>query len=292
LDEANVSWGEYPKGFWASEWYKNFENTTDKRKELTWRNRFGDVGGSTGPAVYNFYSSTEEVLRAYTGENQWTGWDFGLYSWAKQEKFKGKDYSLSGAAGGSSPYCGWGVNIPEQRSGEWPYTQEIPFYVTIKFSTVPATIPFTEDMLLWYLKLMTPAELGEPSNYNLVANPFFCKKPAALFEAGGSAYVDSLASSQTELASDWSAVNVKVKDWLLAKAFPALTLPMGANPCGKFGLLNNNIDMSTQLKPDNENWPDNRIENGVEFWYHSDYKDLAYPYVYKFYGKIVELINE
>ena len=84
--------------------------------------------------------------------------------------------------------------------------------------------------------------------------------------------------------------DVEVRDWLLAKAFPSLTLPMGANPCSGENWKNNNFNMSVEFKPDSGAWPTNRQEaiNGVmvDTWKHSDYKDVAYTYVFKFYDKI------
>jgi hypothetical protein len=37
---------------------------------------------------------------------------------------------------------------------------------------------------------------------------------------------------------------VKIKDWLLAEAFPATTLPMGANENGALTIDGQNINMS------------------------------------------------
>lgn len=48
----------------ASEWHELFP-INDNRSQLTWRNRLAKVVSVTGQQVYNFFSSTEEVLRTY-----------------------------------------------------------------------------------------------------------------------------------------------------------------------------------------------------------------------------------
>lgn len=87
---------------------------------------------------------------------------------------------------------------------------------------------------------------------------------------------------------------VTVKDWLLAEAFPATTLPMGAN---RYTFLEaNNIDMSG-VKDNNGGccktsevlWPRNSKYIDQKEWRHSDYKDIAYQHVYGFYNRIHKL---
>lgn len=36
-----------------------------------------------------------------------------------------------------------------------------------------------------------------------------------------------------------------------------------------------------------DEWPEGRIINGEKVWHHSDIKNLAYFYVYKFYDEII-----
>jgi probable HAF family extracellular repeat protein len=92
----------------ASEWYLNPAFPSgDARKTLTWRDRLSRVGANT----YNFFSSTEDVLRKHEGdpgvedvvEVALTG---GRYSWALQEKLKGRQVSVSVGHIGST-YGGW-----------------------------------------------------------------------------------------------------------------------------------------------------------------------------------------
>ena len=52
-------------GLYASQWHTLFD-ATDSRHELTWQNRLDQVAGGN---MYNFYSATEDVLRAYEDDN-------------------------------------------------------------------------------------------------------------------------------------------------------------------------------------------------------------------------------
>ena len=89
---------------------------------------------------------------------------------------------------------------------------------------------------------------------------------------------------------------VTVREFLLAEAFPATTLPMGANECSTPG-IKENINMSMTLKANEDNWPDGgRYEtvNAIKgkSWWHSDYKDVPYQFTYPFYKKITEQIKK
>ena len=93
-----------------------------------------------------------------------------------------------------------------------------------------------------------------------------------------------------------------MREWLLCNAFPATTLPMGANPLT--GLGNKNIDMSAVAIPDGKggftggckineaHWPrDDDFIKGNKDWHHSDYKDVPYLFTYPFYQKIIKEIK-
>ena len=93
-----------------------------------------------------------------------------------------------------------------------------------------------------------------------------------------------------------------MKEWLLAEAFPATTLPMGANENMAFrSIEEQNIDMSGDssdpqiecCKTSEALWPrkDTYIPN-VGDWKHSDYKDVSYQHVFEFYKKIKTLTQQ
>ena len=255
----------------ASEWYKLFNDTNDHRKELTWRGRFANVGdGVNGTEVFNFYSGTEEVLRKYEGNSVVLEGGTQFYCWVKQEKFKGTGNFLAGLAGGSNDFCGWGFNmLDNDEDGS-------PLYYNLNEDEKP------------YVK--QPDELSLDS-YDLVHQPFFKPYPRELFQDGASHLINATIESQPEICAEWIVKNATVRDWLLAKAFPALTLPMGANPNNAENWKKNNFDMLPSFATSQARWPRTETEEGREkpVWFHSDYKDIAYQHVHKFYEKIVDL---
>jgi hypothetical protein len=284
----------------ASEWYKLFlipdpddpgklmVDPNENRGTLTWRNR---LSRAVSDRVYNFHSSTEDVLRRYPDDNvlfDGNGWSLealAISSWVKQEKFKGRRSILNPAddvAGVSSNYCGWSF------SGDW-------------------------QKGLIIKRLYTPEEArDEISDDQLRSKPFFALDNRHLFPNPQSLLDPSLAElaspTGSVFVSQWVSetgltkyykdnlqahAKVKVRDWLLAEAFPATTLPMGANRNNVFqDVENQNIDMSRDrdngcCKTSEGLWPDDRKGE----WKHSDYKDISYQHVYEFYGKIKELID-
>jgi pimeloyl-ACP methyl ester carboxylesterase len=274
-DHDDTPWSNYAgeyKTLWASEWYRQFDGTPDHRNELSWRDRLVNVGATAGPEVYNFYSRTEEVLREYPGNSYVKG--FGTYAWVKQEKFKGTEYWLGGVGGASSDFCGWGFNLDDtDENGDGLY--------------------YNKDAFL-FKTMKTTWELGDIGSFDLIHHPFFTKNPVELFEDAGSDFVDANVGDQPVIREEWNVLgDVKVRDWLLAKAFPALTLPMGANPNNAEGWRRNNFDLSagSVFKTDSDRWPRTELTGEIRtpVWYHSDYKDITYQHVYKFYDKIVEL---
>ncbi len=117
---VHSEWAPYTNTLWASDWYQLFP-TNDYRSQLTWRNRLSNLGAAQ---VYNFYSSGEEVLRTFpdtppslswavsetlvyvAGSILWpsaSGLIPGTYTWAWQEKLKGRcpwDFIIGSSHGG------------------------------------------------------------------------------------------------------------------------------------------------------------------------------------------------
>jgi hypothetical protein len=88
----NPIWQEYSNRLWATEWHGLFDET-DGRRQLTWRNRFGNI-----PVAYNYYSSGEEVLNNADGtlktvfSSEW--------AWMNQEMRKGVMHPPSNSQAG------------------------------------------------------------------------------------------------------------------------------------------------------------------------------------------------
>jgi hypothetical protein len=293
----------YPaRKLFASKWHELF-TSTDNRSRLTWRNRLLKVSSDN---VYNFYSSTEDVLRSYPGDDLFVFaelLDAGLKgdaidylatsTWVKQEKFKGRRSILNIAdnlGGVSSSYCGWSFN------NDW-YGPD----------------PEVPDLSI----KQDPSEAALIEDSELISNPFFDLPKTKLFGIDLADLISEDPSdispsdfvmkyvSETPLA-DYYTKNmaahgkVVVRDWLLAEAFPATTLPMGAN---ENSLLRNdiqNVDMSGDssdpqiecCKTSEALWPraSSLLTNNRD-WRHSDYKDVPYQHTFNFFKNIKGLMD-
>ncbi len=297
----------------ASEWYKLFRsdpdevNSDDYRSTLTWRNRLGSVPTYK---VFNYYSSTEDVLGNWDGDTmvgeivdlEVLKLQFELrssrFSWVKQEKFKGRYSELPvipglnltdrNLSGGGSPYMGWGL----PRSGE--YTVEGPCIGKDGAIIPNCKIP----------KSASDMELVPDSQ--LKSNPFFeledgTPSIAEILgdEIEASQFLKSKVSD-TSLASYYDD-NVKaneiitVRDWLLAEAIPATSFAMGSNENPILDLydifgVDRNFDMSATMKTDEKKWPrEKEIKPGNREWRHSDYRDMPYQHVYRLYHEFKKI---
>jgi len=282
-----VNVGDWPKyiaagqsRLLASEWYQRFPDS-DNRSKLTWRKRLLQVPSGK---VYNFYSSTEDVLRAYLDDGLATLWGLltnlksakeylATSAFVKEEKFKGRPLPPGfNFCGVSSRFAGWSYNP------DWD----------------------VENVHL------TPAQAASIDKDELKTKPFFDPPKSNPIRIGLDELLSDYGSDFVEVEVKYTGLDsyytdnnaahdkVKVKDWLLAEAFPATTLPMGANRYSK--LESNNIDMSGE-KNDNGGccktsegaWPRNQKLFNQKEWRHSDYKDVAYQHVYGFYNRIQKL---
>ncbi|HEY5745854.1 MAG TPA: alpha/beta fold hydrolase, partial [Chryseolinea sp.] len=78
------AWHDYSTRLWSSEWYHLFDSS-DGRKTLTWRGRFGVIDNAI-----NFYSTGEDVLRNNPdGKVPPVDFEQGDLAWSKQEIEKG-----------------------------------------------------------------------------------------------------------------------------------------------------------------------------------------------------------
>jgi hypothetical protein len=83
---------------------------------------------------------------------------------------------------------------------------------------------------------------------------------------------------------DFVDANLRAK--MLGDAIPAESFAAGANQTGG-GVLNYNMQIDTP-----NGWPEGRSEekdgNIVQYWYHSDIKNVSYYYVYKLFEKFIK----
>jgi hypothetical protein len=282
-DINEYSWNDYPPLSWSSEWYRIFtNNVNDVRGRLTWRHRFLDIQDRTD--VFNFYSSSEEVLRIDEGFLSYISAASTKYVWQLQENFKGRLNSswLTGiydeVGGAASDYCGWGFT--EEADSQHIHDT----WGIIKWA------PVRPRNLHEKLSLDNP-EFSQ-NFQSLAVDPLFRPKPAELFGANGAVFAaGTIATNGSSLdyntSNDTYPIdNVEMRDWLLAKAFPSRTGPLGSRPVSdKIGgdWKKVNFDMSSgDFKNSTSGFPS---EGGTE-WHHNDIREAPYLYVHRLFDRL------
>jgi hypothetical protein len=291
-----AAWQDYSSDLWAAHWHERFSD--DARANLTWRGRFSGAIDN----VYSFYSSTEDVLGEYDGSptsalvqnafNALTGGgiaSLGSYAWVIQEKCKGNKINLLGIAHGGSDYGGWGFNIYDGYLTSYPIWYEIilPCNCSRRVKTPAEIGTITQDML-------------DGSRYNPLFNngwgAFNLNNASEIYVNVDTAYFTGpswIMGLYDPLGGNTIAADSAKRAQLLAEAIPALSLPVGANTCGNI-LSGKQFNMPIQFV-DAAHWPSDRGVNsssGIPNWHHSDMDQVAYPYLYKFYYKLVSISNQ
>jgi len=259
------AWNEYPQRVWASEWYNNPALPAgDSRRKLTWRDRLSRVGEHT----YNFYASSEDVLRIQAGDpSLWpdvtkTQYQHaGLYAWALQEKLKGLKISVPIIGSAGSAYGGW---------------------------------QFTHNHFSDSVHVGTPSAAASQTltDQSLITDPVFDPgfslggtppiKEARVIHADSPGWIADLTD-----AAKGNSVAERHGNQLLAEAFPARTLPAGANALRRF--QGSNFNMPSQFITSKPRWPRRDSVDDVIEWRHSDVKEVAYPHLYQLFKKWCEL---
>jgi hypothetical protein len=147
---------------------------------------------------------------------------------------------------------GWGVtgHILTSNYGGWAFNRDQ--FVADTASGIPGK------------RLMTQDEAKTLSDEVLKIAPFFHPGPFELYGAGG---------------SDYAKVN-RIK--LLSEMIPCRTWPVGANPLGSIDPTKN-FNMNSAIDTPN-GWP-----RDTEEWFHSDVKDVAYPYSYRAFNEMTKM---
>lgn len=124
--------------------------------------------------------------------------------------------------------------------------------------------------------------------------PLFRHEPEELFGAGAESFAAGTIGTHggnLEYHTGDHGLNisqVKIRDWLLAKAFPARTRPMGStavNPTLNGWGTFNTFDMSALYMTDPGAW--HHKESNVAKWWHGDITDMPYVHLYQLYENIV-----
>lgn len=289
----NVDW-RYPSGtenyydpfLWQSEWYELFD-AGDARSNLTWRNNFSSARKDN---VYTFFAPTDEAFRPFkvtiedlnktplqdvTAINPGDVYDglkskgsimldmlgkwvehwfdserLGTYGWSYNELLKGADTMTMP----DSMYGGWGFNMDSSDGYRNGYCEGE-----------------GADRICSYIK-------PEQANM-LVTNPEVLKtKP--LFDKSN--LENSSLFSSSHVGS--SVLTTAMRERMLANEIPALTFAVGHR--GVDGSRINNTDIRNKyLIEKNAPWP--RGEDDYE-WRHSDFVNVAYPYLFRLYDDFVQ----
>jgi hypothetical protein len=168
-------------------------------------------------------------------------------SWIYQERMKGRPDARF--LRGVSSQGGWGFNDRESVG----YGRRDP-----------------DDGFKW--RRLTPQEAALLTDEQLQRKSFF--KP---FECGDLYHPTSGSAVAT---------NPVVRAKVLAEAIPSLSWATGANPVdNRFGRRNLNMMV---IGKNSNRWPESRIASDwEERWLHSDFKDIAYFFVFNLFDNIV-----
>ncbi len=238
----------YVTGLYASEWFRLFESG-DARNQLTWSNRLANLPITN---IYNFYSSGEEVLREDPNGAPPTD----LLSSIPQQIVS----YLQGAAGryawawqekdkGRCP----GNGFVGSNHGGWGFN---PTYDT-NFWYQDGYV--TNHMALDQAAALLPEQLRTNAFFNTNA------PDTALFGLNGAQHAEAS------------------RNRILADAIPAITLPVGANFVSRLG-AGRNSNMPDEFR---NGWPAERTSTEELRWHHSDFRQVAYTFVFRLYDEIV-----
>lgn len=264
-------WRTQPPWSWpmaqASAWAGLFP-ADDLRSTCAWKGRF-----TPGCAVLNLYSRSEDVLMpAPADPGRWPGMvaaaDHG--AWIYQEVHKGR-WPVT-AVNARRAQGGWALAVGSAR----------------RAAAVTAAEPARRAALLRSAPLFSAFRVDAPLT-SPATGPRSQGSRAVARRVADTAGWGSRASIPTGLS--WT-----VRDELLAHAIPALSNPAGSVPVS--GVVNCRMDGAEsidppcgELRPYPLGWP-----RGVEaadhlaapacVWRHSDWKNVAFPYVHPVFARI------
>lgn len=287
-----ADWKGYDPRQYAANWFKLFDPSSDARAALTWSYRF--AGASF--AVYNFYSSTEDVLAEYTGELPttlggvlWDSGTHGSYGWVLQEKGKGarQNYGIvvKELAHLGSYYGGWGFNLTDPADVRDPIYYRVDAVGSgyterrvLSPNGIPSVTTSTGRELFRRAPLFDPG-YGPQSGLRRSIDSSVVRGPNWI-----STLYDNHADTTTGSATAAMASN---RSQLLAEAIPALTWCLGSHASARLP-DGRNTNLTSLIAP--SNWPRATI-NSVPEWRHSDLREVAYLFEFQVFDRIVALSN-
>ena len=276
-------WNQYLRRVWTYRWHANPALAAgDGRKRLTWNDCFSGVADKT----YNFFSSSEDVLRRFDGElnmNLWKtlrAWQTdGRFAWVYQDKSKGRRYVTL------IPFQGW-VHVGSDYGG-WQSSQNFfdapPGSAPPRSATSAESIGFTNEELLT-LPVFDPG-FKIYAIYTQSTPPQFIQWNRTGHHPYAPLWISDLTGVDTSSASQTAHT---YRDQLLAEMVPARALPAGANRVEALG-DRGSFDMKAQFITDPERWPRDEDPDLGREWRHSDVKTVAYSHLYGLFDKMKTL---
>jgi alpha-tubulin suppressor-like RCC1 family protein len=195
-------WREYQPRTWTSCWNELFDQATDDRGKMTWKNRFQKIL----PVAYNYFSSGDEAFEIYTDGTPVPaeGWNAyptgtGRYSWQKQELYKGRGASSDLVTSFfGTDYAGWGF----RKKLDLVATLTFPF-VTLDWVTAynasEANGFLNEELAIETIFYPNPPELLYPVIENSMQKQILSLGIPVLSTALGHELVGKLGSRNTNM---------------------------------------------------------------------------------------------
>ena len=239
------------ENYLASRWSRLFEEShggLDFRRSLSWKGRFAGIKNAV-----NCYSTTEDVTGNIDTNKSLLGWTV----WAKQERLKGSALWHVDTVLPCGVVCegGWGVNS---------YYAANPLYYNVK------------DGFSGKVKNLT----REDAIQHPLFTPFRAKEHA-----------DAMHSTNLFTIDDENK-RYALRARFLGDAIPAESFAAGANAFSK-NRGPRNISLMDECMGNENIWPEDRRDKikgqpDKLKWHHSDWKQLAYCFVYKLFDKITK----
>lgn len=264
IEMTAEAWRPYNPRLFAAEWHNLPFPAGDRRKDLTWQDRFIHV--ARGDFAINCYSPNDEVVQCPKDTVNADLWEVitepGFGAWKIQELIKGRSNLPSLAI--ERLQGGWGFNSDWDSNYFWawpPIRQTMSPEDTVKYITnehligKPFFRPFRENALHYYEGMLHQTNWVLDSKltwYDLLARGI----PAKSYGAG----TTPLTSLNPDESRPWRNFNLETT---------------GRRHLGD--------DLKTPL------WPTqgHQGEHSTNYWLHSDFKNVALPYVHPLFDFMI-----
>jgi len=241
--------GKNGRLLWSTEWNESF---TDDRKTLTWRNRLSTVGGST--KVVQYYSSGEEVLRAATSGVPNPFDAFPTLPIINNSVIGNNAWNIQEKSKGTTNAF---ALLALNSSSGWGFNSNC--YIPPPLDVTVLCNDLLHDQAETYF-------FNAPSD-QLITQPFFER-----FDTDG---LMELSFNQNALDNSYPHV--------MGFEIPALSHAAGGTKSAAFPALRAK-NMNAELFDD---WPAERGGLSGKEWFHSDFKNVSYRYIYPLYDDFV-----